>query len=490
MGLISNLLLKSEPPVDGLVASADYSIAPTRRLDITSPSTKAWQKCAWEVYDEVSEVSMAARLTANATSMAVICPAKVDAWDVTLLNFSEQELASGQRACVRGPDQQTEFEDISLDDLRAHQIGSDILQNLFGKASQSYTVRLLVENLFVAGEAWLVQSIDRATNTLLNDSFEVFTCESIQDQGTHDNPRLGYVNEEGQFKEFLPDQTVLRFLYAHPRNPTQPHSSVRTVLEEAKLIAFLRQLIQSTAHSGVHNGLLTIPNELSLDKDRDKFHNDIIKALSEPIGDPMSAANIAPSAIFGDSEYLDDVRHVQLTRSFDTTLPELIERVERRIFRGLDLPIEIINGIGSTNHWSSWAINSTYVRNHIQPVLNIILETLNRRVYAPKLEAAGLDPAKYCFSADLAAIAAEPNEAKNAQDAYSAGALKAERYLQALGFNPATDLADPIRTPVGGTPIGEGVGGAVSTDRSGGTNPSRPNENGSNQPVNGNRDDS
>lgn len=474
-----------EPDVPYLTAAHNrYSISPHRNMEIDTQETKRRQSDAWFLYDCLAEVHMAARLTSNTLALAEFCPAKSDGCDIVPLDYTDEDLARGytERSQEAGlPDIR---EPIDPTDAEAARIGQACFNGVIGKSSQSYVLRLIAENLYVAGEAWLVQAVDERTRQLVNE-FEVVSPDRITTQSNSPtDSQLGMLAPNtGEFMPFRDDQTVLRFVYGHPKSPSQPTSSVFGIIPEGMTLILLRQLVDATARSAIHNSMLLLPDELSLEGTREEFHAEMIKALSDPINNPKSIAQIVPMLLFGKAEYLEEIRHLDLSRDFDSQVTDLILRIEGRVRQGLDIPIEVLEGIGTANHWSSWAINANWVRNHIQPILNIILDTLTRRVYWPKLQAAGIQSyEKYCFSADTTMLAGQPNLAKNALDAHRAGALSHEALLRYLGFSPS-DMADPIRIAVGGTPIDPLANPAPSTERRDGVNPDRPDE--GNSPTQG-----
>lgn len=459
----------SPESLTSLVSSAAYSITPHNSPDAPDHKTKAWHFRAWFLYNHLAEVAQAARLTANTASLAEIQPGK----------------KSGSHASPLNP----EDESIDPADKKAALIANDCLNHVFGLTSTSVVLRLVVENLFVTGEVWLAQPFEPGKgDKILRDEFEVISADDIYKDGPDDRPKIGYTDHLGHRHDFKEDQTVIRFYHAHPRNTSQATSSVKTILDEGESLLLLRQLLDATASSSINNGILGIAEELILESKRDEFQANMVEALTDPLCNPDSAAAVAPHLLIGKGEFLESIKHISLSRDFDEQLPVLMQRLEARIIRGLDLPNETLEGQGSTNHWSSWSINANWVRNHIKPVVDIILETMTRRVLWPKLEEAGIkDHTKYCFVADLTSLAGQPNMAKNAQDAYNSGVLSHEAYLREMGFAPE-DMADPIRAPLGST--GLGGSGEKSTARKGGVNPDRPDEAGNNQPTQGEDDTS
>lgn len=59
------------------------------------------------------------------------------------------------------------------------------------------------------------------------------------------------------------------------------------------------------------------------------------------------------------------------------------EEYRLRYATAIDLPIESTTGLGSTNHWSAWAIREDKWREYLAPLLEIIRDAIWRRVILP-----------------------------------------------------------------------------------------------------------
>ena len=343
---------KPDPQPAYLTASAyggRYSISPHRNIEVQSHQTAEWHKRAWYLYDHLAEVGFGARLTANTAALAEICPAKVQGCKVVPLTTAID------RQRIEAENIGVEPSGVPLDptDTEVFALANECWQEIFGKSSQSYVLRLLVENLFVAGEVWLVETDPdpRAKYGVAatSDFIIVPSCD-ITYEGTEENPTVGYLDHRRRFVAFG-DKTAIRFIYSHPKYPNQPTSSVQHIIEEGETLLLLRQLIDATASSAIHNGFMLIPDELSLAKDREKFQADIIKSVTEPAQDPNHPGAVAPGFLFGSAEYLAAIEHLEIERNFDEQLAPLMQRMESRVIRGLDLPQETLEGMGGTNHW-------------------------------------------------------------------------------------------------------------------------------------------
>jgi len=59
------------------------------------------------------------------------------------------------------------------------------------------------------------------------------------------------------------------------------------------------------------------------------------------------------------------------------------ESYRLRYATAIDLPIEQVTGVGSTNHWSSWAIREDQWRSYLAPLVDLIRDGLERRLARP-----------------------------------------------------------------------------------------------------------
>lgn len=72
--------------------------------------------------------------------------------------------------------------------------------------------------------------------------------------------------------------------------------------------------------------------------------------------DPESAAATVPILLELPGDAIDKMEHFRFESSFDEMAIKLREEAIRRFALGLEVPAEILLGLGDINHWSTHAI--------------------------------------------------------------------------------------------------------------------------------------
>jgi hypothetical protein len=93
----------------------------------------------------------------------------------------------------------------------------------------------------------------------------------------------------------------------------------------------------------------------------------------------------------------------------------------------LDIPPEVLTGIGAGNHWSAWQVEESSIKIHIEPMLIMLADALNIGYFQPALRAAGItDPEKYTLWFDIAPLTVRPNRSEQALQYSEKGLISAE----------------------------------------------------------------
>jgi hypothetical protein len=93
----------------------------------------------------------------------------------------------------------------------------------------------------------------------------------------------------------------------------------------------------------------------------------------------------------------------------------------------LDIPPEVLTGMGAGNHWSAWQVEESSIKIHIEPLLIQLADALNIGYYQPALKAAGVsNPEKYTLWFDIAPLTVRPNRSEQALSYNEKGLISAE----------------------------------------------------------------
>ncbi len=219
------------------------------------------------------------------------------------------------------------------------------------------------------------------------------------------------------------DDFLLRVWQPSPKNHAEPDSALRSVQQQCEQLLLLNEQIGAVAMSRLSAGFFTVPSELSFAKapeedpdtganaSGDPFMDEVIQIMVNPITDGESAARVAPAVLRGPAQYLgnDVLRHITFGREIDETFADMREELLRQIAAGLDLPPEIILGKAELNHWSSWDVDESAAKLHVDPDVLQILHGLTRGYLWPTLEAMGVsDPRKWIIWRDYSDLTSRP----------------------------------------------------------------------------------
>ncbi|WP_297451709.1 hypothetical protein [uncultured Corynebacterium sp.] len=393
-----------------------------------------WTRRAWHYYDAIGELGYVCEWIGASLSRVRIIPSSIN------------------------PD--TGQPTMECDDPHVAQIVTDIAG---GPAGQATMLRRIATGLTVPGEAWIAMIVRETASTTVEE-WHVLAADEINDRGTNITLQL----DDGTDHTFNPTQDVLfRVHRPHPRNGRDSYSLTRSALPILAEIERTTAAIDGAGKSRLAgNGLLLVPQEISMPVatppranpdapglpqepvtiDQPVTAADIMQQLQQvmttAIADPTSAASMVPIVIKAPADALDKIRHIKLDSDVTQTNLETRDRAIRRLAMALDVPAEVLTGIGSTNHWSAWAIDESGIKAHIEPLMTLICDALTTAVLRPLLEASGHPhPEDYVVWFDSSPLKTKSNREKDAIDAFDRGAISSIALRRELQFDEL-DAAD------------------------------------------------
>ena len=314
----------------------------------------------------------------------------------------------------------------------------------------------------------------------------------------------------------LPDESLVVQIWRPDRRKAwEADSPARACLDDLREIQLVTKHIQAGLTSRLAGaGILFIPEEFVFPGDPDKeygdedpFVADLIETMVTPIMDPNSASAVVPLVVKVPGEYVDKIKHVTLQVPLDERALEQRDNAIKRLAVGLDIPAEVLTGMGDVNHWGQWQIEETAIKMHIEPMLQTICHGLTKGYLRPRLEAAGVDPSPYVVWYDASELHARPDISSQAFELYDRGELKGEALRRETGVseddkpegvelaewawkklvnNPDTAAAAlaglGIKVEVEREPVTEGVGAAPALPPVDNAPPPPPTENGPPEP--------
>ncbi len=413
---------------------------------------QAWQLEAWRMYDIVGELRKYANWIGAAVSRCRLYVAEVD--------------ENGE------PTQEVEDPEIAA--LAAGPLGR-------GPAKDE-ALRLLGVNLAVVGEAYIVAEAagnlgmemaeqnssrsqlkkaasktpdKRKKNADSEDRWYVVSGSEITQQGQRlmiTRPALFNMGGELEFREGI--DLLIRCWTPHPRRTMWADSSVRAAIPVLRKIETTMKRSFAELDSRLTGaGALVLPHNVDFPRGDgvpegiDGLAQTFMNIASISIEDRASSEAMVPLILTVPPDTVDKIKFI----TFWSELSEHIQAMEdasiRRLAVELDLPPEVLMGIGSSNHWNAWAVEESTIKIFIEPVLARIAEALDHGYLDAALEQMGLDPDRYTYAFDTAALAVRPDRSSDALNFNAVGLVSDEATRRAGNYTDedAPDSVERVR---------------------------------------------
>lgn len=427
-----------EPRADGTTRARPLTAAGTR-INLRSPQLihtrhPEWQGAAWDYRDEVPELRFAGDFVTNALGRLRVFPAENRPRGQEPVPLAHDSVPAQVTAAPLVTEHTRQCAAAAIERLDLDRHGSSLLGRMG-------------ENLEFAGECYLLGEP--------GDEGEQWTIRSVSEvQITQGGARLV---EPGQgsvaSRELRADQCeLLRLWNPHPRYYDWPDAAVAALLGTLEGMVLLARRGRAHDRSRISSGkALFIPDELSLarpgtaedtDEDGDPFLAGLAEAMLTPIRDESDPSAVVPIVIrgpgmLGDRPTADVIGTVDLHGEDPADLDGRYEALVQRFARGINLPPEIVKGIGDTNHWTGAMVDASMVKSHIEPRAERMVDALTAAYFRPALKAMGVpleQRNRVCLWFDSSELVQNPNRDQAAKDAHTAGVISNAALARELGF--------------------------------------------------------
>lgn len=154
------------------------------------------------------------------------------------------------------------------------------------------------------------------------------------------------------------------------------------------------------------------------------------------IRDPESAAATVPIVLELPADAIADFKHLKFESEFDDLALKLREEAVRRFATGLEIPAEILLGLGDVNHWGQWTLTSEAIRLGIEPKLATVSYAHTQQWLRPILEAENVeDWHRWLVWYDTSPLRVRTNRSETALQAYDRGVISAQALRRETGFD-------------------------------------------------------
>ncbi|MEU7323405.1 hypothetical protein ABZ682_23065 [Streptomyces griseoviridis] len=402
-----------------LTASASrYVNRKVRTLKATGDT--GWQTRGWQLYHAVPEVRFAATYMANGMAGATLYAAR-RANDGTIEPAPDTHRASEiTQQIAGGPDGQAKM-------LAA-----------FGK------------HLTVPGEGWIVV---RPNSEVLSPEvpedghdWRVLSTREVSQKSGKLTAEIDGEEIEippGDEEVLNPDAPVaLRVWEPDPERAIEADSPVRASIDLLEELLLLNGAVKAIARSRLTGrGILLIPKgtRFPTRPGQGDAEDDLVELLmmiaETAIREPESAAATVPIVLEVPADSIADFKLLTFESNFDELALKLREEVIKRFATGLEIPAELLMGMGDTNHWGAWMLTSEAIRMGIEPKLQTVCHALTQQWLRPLLQAERVDDwHRWLIWYDTASLRVRTNRSETALQAYDRGVISAPALRRETGF--------------------------------------------------------
>lgn len=253
---------------------------------------------------------------------------------------------------------------------------------------------------------------------------------------------------------------IVEIMQEDPADPKLTDSPVLAAVPVARELILYRQQSRVAARNRTAQLNTVIYPREGAGPDPDAFERKFTRVMTEPLADEMSAASVVPNVIGFQGDKIAQWRTLDLTGPIDEKLHEKIERLVRQLAVILDIPPEIMTGLGDSSHWNAWEISEDNWLGHVEPMAKLIGQSLALAI----ARAADLDPNLIEIEPDPAPLLKRRPTIADSLGAYDRGLVSAPWTRRQIGAdeddapqpgelrllgNPAVGLPTIVNVPEG-----------------------------------------
>lgn len=404
--------------------------------DRITPANAQWQTEVWAFYDDLSEFGYGVDWLAEMVSRVRLLAARAPAGD------------GDEPAPVDLDDL-----DKDLPEVEARLAAELVAELAGGMGGQAQMLGQLTVQLSVPGEGWLVGETlgDGGTRWEVRSTDELRTARSGASSGGAQGIEVidEHTSAGGMvaWRRLADDSLVVRIWRPHPRYRYQADSPARHARSTMRELELANRRIQTDYLSRLASaGVWLIPEEVTFPADPrfadepDPFVAELIDTASTAIATPGSAAAAIPIPLRVPADMIEQLAKgfIDFTTTADDQLLEKRASAIRRLATGLNLPAEVLLGMGDVSHWGQWFTEESAIKTNISPIVELICQCLTVGYLWPRLAAAGLaEPKDWLVWYDPSELTVRPDRSDDAIAAYDRLELSGDALRRETGFSEA-----------------------------------------------------
>jgi hypothetical protein len=368
--------------------------------------TQNWQNEAWDFYDANGEYNYGVTWLANMMSQVRLRAARLDP------ELDEPEI---------------------LNDGAAAEI---IAKMNGGVGGQSQMMRSLSTQLSVPGDCYLI-----GEQTGPAEKWTVRSVDEVRAQSGRFQVVTGRTPSV-EWSDLPPDSIPVRIWRPHERWHHIADSPSRSALSTMRELELVNRHITAQYLSRLASaGVLILPEEVTFpvreefEDAPDPFVAEWVEVAREGIANPGTASAVVPIPIRVPGEYVDKIKHLDFTLKIDDKIIEKRDSAINRLATQMDIPTEVLTGMGKVNHWTAWQLDEGSLKTHIAPLAEVICYSLTTGYFQARLAASNVpDPEQYVVWYDMSELAIRPDNSTNAQAAYDRLEISGSALRRETGF--------------------------------------------------------
>jgi len=315
-----------------------------------------------------------------------------------------------------------------------------------GVAAQAQLMSGMGTQLAVPGEGYLVgETINGVERWAVRSIDEVRAARGhfeVVDETTSNNGI--------KWRSLGPDSLVTRVWRPHKRwhhRADSPARAARGKMRELELINryIISQFLSRLASAGVvmFPDEITFPVREEFADAPDPFMAEWIEIAAEAIRTPGTAAAVVPIPIKVPAEYVDKIKHVDFTLQLDEKILDKRESAIKGLATMLNMPAEVLLGMGDVNHWGAWQLEEGALKTHIAPEAELICQAITQGYLQPRLRASGVqDWANWVAWYDMSELTLRPDRSDDAVALYDRLEINGAALRRETGFDESDKPTD------------------------------------------------
>ncbi|MFC8423943.1 hypothetical protein ACFUN7_24210 [Streptomyces sp. NPDC057236] len=309
-----------------------------------------------------------------------------------------------------------------------------------GPAGQAQIMDGLGTQLTVPGEGYLiVENVNGIEKWSVRSIDEVRAARGHYEVIDETSATSGY-NWRRLAQDSMPPIRVWKPNKRYHHLADSPARAARSTMRELELVN--RHIVAQYLSRLASAGVWLVPDEITFPVREefadapDPFMAEWIEIAAEAIRTPGTAAATVPIPIKVPAEYVDKIRHLDFTLKIDEKIIDKRESAIKRLATQLNIPPEVLLGMGDLNHWNAWAVDETSLKVNIAPDAETICAAITTGYLQPRLRASGVeDWASWVVWYDMSELTLRPDRTDSAIALYDRMEIGGAALRRETGFD-------------------------------------------------------